>query len=78
MFDQMIASLTIKSSNRMVSLDDYAEFYKEYIFDKLKGISLGKSFCKRFSIDNYVLSNIKDEKNAIWHIEKFYIGEINE
>jgi len=77
MFDQMIASLTVKSSNRMVSLDDYTEFYKEYIFDKLKGISLGKSFCKRFRIENYVLSNIKDEKNAIWHIKKFYIGEIN-
>jgi hypothetical protein len=74
MFDQMIAQIIIdKASNIMVSEADWKIFCKEYIFEKLKGETLGSAFCKRFEIENWLISNMIDDNYTRLHIEKFYI-----
>jgi len=74
MFDQMIAQLTTdKASNTMVSEADWQIFCKEYIFEKLKGETLGSAFCKRFGIENWLISNMTDDNLSRLHIRKFYV-----
>ena len=74
MFDQMIAQITTdKVSNTMVSEVDWEIFCKEYIFEKLKGETLGSAFCKRFGIENWLISNMIDDNYTRLHIRKFYI-----
>lgn len=74
MFDQMIAQITTdKASNTMVSETDWQIFCKEYIFEKLKGETLGSAFCKRFRIENWLISNMTDDNHTRLHIRKFYI-----
>ena len=74
MFAQMIAQVTTdKASNTMVSEADWEIFCKEYIFEKLKGETLGSAFCKRFGIDNWLISNMIDDNHTKVHIRKFYI-----
>ena len=74
MFQQMIDQFTSpKDTGDMISKRDYELFCKEYIFEKLKGIPFGAAFCKRFGIQQYMISNMKNELIVKQHIEKFYI-----
>jgi hypothetical protein len=73
MFEQMVSQMTNTTTNLYISRKDYELFCKEYVFDKLKGISFGNAFCKRFDIRNYAISNMKDEAFTEQHIEKWYI-----
>jgi hypothetical protein len=61
-----------------ISKDEYAIFCKEYIFEKLKNIKFGTAFQKRFEVRDRVLSMFSEQKDAMEHIERYYIGEINE
>ena len=59
-----------------VSKKDYDLFRKEYIFEKLKGVTFGKAFSKRFGIEDYLLDILVDECYAIDHISRMgYIRE---
>jgi hypothetical protein len=58
---------------KMISKQDYELFHKEYIFDQLKGSRYGEAFCKRFQIDDPVVSRIIDADLAIEMIEEIYI-----
>ena len=74
MFAQMIAQVTAdNASNTMVSEADWQIFCKEYIFEKLKGDTLGSAFCKRFGIENWLISNMIDDNHTMLHIRRFYI-----
>jgi len=74
MFQQMIEQFTTpKDTGIMVSKSDYELFCKEYVFEKLKGIAFGYAFCKRFGIQQYTISNMKNDLFVKQHIEKFYI-----
>jgi hypothetical protein len=57
-----------------VSKNEYDIFCKEYIFEKLKGVSFGTAFQKRFKVRDRVISMFSDEKNAMEHIERYYVG----
>jgi hypothetical protein len=74
MFDQMINQFTTpKDTGVMVSKSEYELFCKEYIFEKLKGETLGSAFCKKFGIENWLISNMIDDNHTKLHIRKFYI-----
>ena len=54
---------------KKVSREDYAQFLKDVVFEKLKGKKLGQAFTERFGIRDRVLSNYNIDKNAIDHIK---------
>ena len=53
----------------IVLIADYELFCKEYVFDQLRGVSFGESFCRKFYITDFVLSILSNEQSAKRHIE---------
>lgn len=60
-------------SELMITQEEFNEFYKDYLFDQIKGLSLGEAFCNRFSEQNYVLLIAENNEFAKKHIEMYYI-----
>lgn len=54
----------LSKQKKTITLAAYEQFKKEFVFDKLKGVSFGEAFCKKFSIVDNMLSNIKSETEA--------------
>lgn len=54
----------LSKAKKTVTQEQYEQFRKEYVFEKLKGCTLGESFCKKFDIQDYMLSNLKDEEET--------------
>ncbi len=52
-----------------ISQEDFDQFLKEFIFEKLKGQRLGESFAKKFGIHDRILYMITDEKSILTHIK---------
>jgi hypothetical protein len=52
-----------------VTKQEYETFLKEYVFEKLKGISLGKAFSEKFNVRDRVLQIFSDDEEAIKHIK---------
>ena len=54
----------LSKAKKTVTAEQYEQFKKEYVFEKLKGYTLGRSFCKKFDIQDYMLSNLTDEEET--------------
>ena len=54
----------LSKAKKTVTPEQYEQFKKEYVFEKLKGLTLGQSFCEKFDINDYMLSNLKDEEET--------------
>jgi hypothetical protein len=80
-FGSMILELSTEAYKdndfKPITQDEYATFCKEYIFEKLKGIRFGIAFQKRFGVRDRVLSIFSEQIDAMKHIERYYIGEVN-
>ena len=76
MFENMIFNLTTNDTSADISLEEYENFCKEFIFDKLRGIKFGRSFCDKFNISHNIIPQLSDE-GAKEYIEKNFIGEVN-
>ena len=67
-FGQVAEGLVNMSFNKKqtikVPYGAFNQFKKEFVFDKLQGKRFGKAFCEKFGIDDYLLSNIKDDVEA--------------
>ncbi len=59
----------LSKAKKTVTPEQYEEFKHELVFAKLKGKTLGQAFCEKFDITDYMLSNIKDDKEATFLIE---------
>lgn len=59
----------LSKAKKTVTPEQYEEFKHELVFEKLKGKTLGQTFCEKFDISDYMLSNIKDDKEATFLIE---------
>jgi hypothetical protein len=54
--------MSMTKNNKQITLLEFQEFYKSYVFDKLRGISLGSAFSKKFNItDNCLRLKLSDE-----------------
>jgi len=56
------------NNSKQISKKQYELFCKEFVFEKLKGDSFAKSFCKKFKFNDTFLKNLSDE-TAKYHIE---------
>ena len=74
-FEMMVGMLTRinHTDTKTISKFDYDVFQKEYVFDQLRDIKYGKSFCERFQINDPVVSRLIDEDLARELIEENYI-----
>lgn len=54
----------LSKQKKTITLEAYELFKKEFVFEKLKGVSFGEAFCKKFGIVDNMLSNIKSETEA--------------
>lgn len=62
-----LESLTY-NSNKQISKQEYETFCKEFVFQKLQGISFADAFCKKFNMNDTFLKNFTDD-TAKYHIE---------
>ena len=80
-FGSMILELSTEAYKdndfKLITQDEYATFCKEYIFEKLKGIRFGIAFQKRFGVRDRVLSILSEQIDAMKHIDRSYLGEVN-
>lgn len=70
-FTTALAALEDLTNNRnkQITEQEYELFCKEFIFEKIKGLSFGQAFCERFEFNGIFLKGLSDDlaKN---HIEK--------
>ena len=77
MFDQIATQLESQilgkeNKDFYITLQEFEDFYKGFLFEEIKGNKLGKTFLEKYGQSNYVLS-ILSNKAATEHIRKFYI-----
>jgi hypothetical protein len=55
--------MSADANSTLISFADYQEFEKNYIFDALAGVSLGRAFCDKYGIGpDCPLYHFKDNK----------------
>lgn len=64
-----LSTWSLSKTKKTVTKDEYEIFCKEYVFDSIKGIRFGEAFCKRFDINDSMLSKFSNDL-AKFHIEK--------
>lgn len=52
-----IANIGKDKGNRPVAREKYDQWLYHYSFDALQGLTLGRSFCKKFKIHDYILTH---------------------
>jgi len=60
--------------NIPVELADYQQWRQEAVFDMLRGVRYGQSFCNRFDITDNILFYEQDHEWADVYIRKTYIA----
>ena len=56
--------MSLSKTKKTISNEDYQIFCKEYIFNAINGETFGNAFCKRFELNDNLLSKIKDTSEA--------------
>ena len=76
MFSSMVNQLELqtlgKNTNFKISKKEFENFEREYIFEQIKGIKMGKAFCIKYDVHNNILEMLSNE-SAKYHIQKFYV-----
>lgn len=54
----------LSKSKKTITLEQYEQFKKEFVFEKLKGKRMGEAFCEKFEISDYILSTITSEEET--------------
>ncbi len=60
--------------NTPVESADYQQWRQESVFDMLRGVRYGQSFCNRFDITDNILFYERDHEWADAYIRKTYIA----
>ena len=68
-----MASFLNRTTNKLISKQEYEVFQRQYIFDQIRGLKYGKAFCERFHVKDSVISRLIDEDLAKELIEETYI-----
>ena len=65
---------TYPRNNTPVESTDYQQWRQESVFDMLRGVRYGQSFCNRFDITDNILFFEQDHEWADVYIRKTYIA----
>lgn len=74
-FSNMVVDRTTKPIiNVKISRDEWNTFKHQYLFDCIRGLTLGQSFCSRYGItDNLLLYVLKTEDAVDHYVDIHYI-----
>lgn len=53
-----------RRAGKTISKEEFDLFCKEFVFEKIKGVSFGTAFCKRFGIEDSAISILKTDDFA--------------
>jgi hypothetical protein len=78
-FENMTAALLamdarVERGNSILQAEYYA-WRDEFVFDGIRGMRYGQSFCNHFDITDYVLFYMLDWDKADQHIKKLYLAK---
>jgi hypothetical protein len=78
-FENMTADLLamdarVERGNSILQAE-YDAWRDEFVFDGIRGIRYGQSFCNHFGITDYVLFYMLDWGKADQHIRKLYLAK---
>ena len=78
-FENMTADLlamdTRVERQHSVTQTEYRAWRGEFVFDGIRGMRYGQSFCNHFGITDYVLFYMLDWDRADQHIRKLYLAK---
>jgi hypothetical protein len=72
MFSNMVNNLNNMSEStteKFVTLKEYEDFKREFVFEKLKGKRLGQAFCEKFNMNGGVISILTNDEEADYLIK---------
>ena len=78
-FENMTADLLamdarVERQNSILQAE-YDAWRDEFVFDGIRGMRYGQSFCNHFDITDYVLFYMLDWDKADQHIKKLYLAK---
>ena len=78
-FENMTAALLamdarVERQNSILQAE-YDAWRDEFVFDGIRGMRYGQSFCNHFDITDYVLFYMLDWDKADQHIRKLYLAK---
>ena len=79
-FENMTADLLamdarVERQNSILQTE-YDAWRGEFVFDGIRGMRYGQSFCNHFGITDYVLFYMLDWDRADQHIKKLYLAKL--
>ena len=72
--DLMAMDARIERRNSILQAE-YDAWRGEFVFDGIRGMRYGQSFCNHFDITDYVLFYMLDWDKADQHIRKLYLAK---
>ena len=72
-FDTLMQDLEPCPPPRYVSLAEYDAWRKHFVFDGLRNLSYGESFCRYFNIRDNVLRFSQTVRQADEYIKRYYL-----
>lgn len=73
LFDYFEHSGYTNSSEVKISQEEFNNFCKEFVFMKLRGSSLGREFCKKYRVYDWLLFLSEHDRYAVEYITRYYI-----
>lgn len=58
---------------KSISEQEYQDWLQNYLFDALRSMRMGESFCKHFEIKDYILIYVLDQARADNYIREHYV-----
>ena len=78
-FENMTADLLAMDARverqNIILQTEYDAWRDEFVFDGIRGMRYGQSFCNHFDITDYVLFYMLDWDKADQHIRKLYLAK---
>ena len=79
-FENMTADLLAMDARverrNSILQEEYDAWRGEFVFDGIRGMRYGQSFCNHFGITDYVLFYMLDWDRADQHIKKLYLAKL--
>jgi hypothetical protein len=72
-FDALMQDLEPHTPPRYISLAEYDAWRRHFVFDGLRNLSYGESFCRYFNIRDNVLRFSQTVRQADEYIKRYYL-----
>jgi hypothetical protein len=72
-FSSRFAQAPLPQKQKFVKSEEYATWRRNYLFDALRGMRYGQSFCENYGITDYVLYYMTKQPNADLYIRKYFV-----